>query len=148
MKEAIKDYQLFLDDIRVPEEVHKYTTQPIYDLYDWEIVRNYEEFVDRIKEMGVPWTISFDHDLGFDVFLEKDYEDYDPDTEKTGYDCAKWLLNHCLDNNLQPPQIVMIHSQNVVGSVNIKSLFTTYNKIHGDVKDSRRIVNYTEHGTN
>ena len=135
-------YELFLDDIRMPEEVFQYTAQPIYNIYDWKIVRNYNEFVKCVEENGIPETISFDHDLGFDVFLEKDYEDYDPDNEKNGYHCAKWLLNYCLDNELKPPIVVMIHSHNIVGSVNIKSLFETYNKVHGNPLDNKRIVNY------
>lgn len=136
------EYELFLDDTRMPEEVFAYTEQPIYDLLDWVIVRDYDEFVKCVEEQGIPWTISFDHDLGFDKFLEKDYEDYDPDTEKNGLHCAKWLINYCLDNELKPPQVVMIHSKNGEGSLDIRSVFETYNKVHGNPLDNRKIVNY------
>jgi len=48
--------------------------------------------------------------------------------EKTGYDCAKWLINYCIDNKKELPATILIHSMNPAGSLNIKSLFDTYNK--------------------
>ena len=48
--------------------------------------------------------------------------------EKTGYDCAKWLINYCMDNQLELPETILIHSMNPVGSLNIKSLFDSYYK--------------------
>jgi len=50
--------------------------------------------------------------------------------EKTGYHCAKWMINYCLDNNLNLPKKILIHSMNIVGSQNIISLFETFNKIY------------------
>lgn len=124
-----KTYNLFLDDIRNPGD-HYFKEMPIYEELDWVIIRNYEDFITYIEHKGIPNVISFDHDLGFDLFLEKDYEDYDPATEKTGYDCARWFINYCLDNNLSVTKTIYIHSQNPVGAENIKSLFDTYKKLY------------------
>ena len=120
-------YNLFLDDIRNPFDFY-FKETPMYDELDWIIVRNYNDFVYCVTRHGIPDVISFDHDLGFDLFLEKDYEDYDPTTEKTGNDCARWLINYCLDHNLPVTERIFIHSQNPVGAENIKSLFETYKK--------------------
>lgn len=49
--------------------------------------------------------------------------------EKTGYHCAKWLIDYCLDNNEELPKRVIVHSMNPYGSRNIKSLFDTYYKV-------------------
>lgn len=51
--------------------------------------------------------------------------------EKTGYSCAKWLLDYCMDNKLLLPKHILVHSMNPIGGENIKSLFDTYNKIYG-----------------
>lgn len=125
-----KDYFLFLDDIRMPAEVYGYTNTDIYLLDNWIIVRNYDEFIKHIEENGIPNIISFDHDLGFEHYEEQKNIDYNQFTEKTGYDCAKWLINYCLDNNLNIPTTILIHSMNIVGVENIKSLFNTYKKLY------------------
>jgi len=130
-------YNLFLDDFRSPEDVFNYTGQPLYLMNKWIIVRNYEEFVKAITELGVPDTVSFDHDLAdvhYDVqdHVDEDYYDLmSAQNEKTGYHCAQYLLNHCLDNELDIPKVVWIHSMNGPGAKNIDSLFTTYKKVHG-----------------
>ena len=38
--------------------------------------------------------------------------------EKTGYDCLKWLIDYCHDNNLIFPQL-LIHTMNEVGYTNM-----------------------------
>ena len=50
--------------------------------------------------------------------------------EKTGYHCAKWLIEYCIDNNEKLPAEIYIHSMNPAGSMNIKSLFETYYKLY------------------
>ena len=42
-------------------------------------------------------------------------------------DCAKWLVNYCLDRNLDLPEYY-IHTMNPIGAENIKSLFESYEK--------------------
>jgi hypothetical protein len=45
--------------------------------------------------------------------------------EKTGYDCAKWLVNYCLDNNQKLPNFI-IHSMNPVGTKNISDYLNDF----------------------
>ena len=40
--------------------------------------------------------------------------------EKTGFDCAKWLVDWCLENSLKLPDFV-VHSANPIGKQNIQS---------------------------
>ena len=40
--------------------------------------------------------------------------------EKTGFHCAKWLVDYCLDNDLRLPPF-QVHSANPVGRQNIQS---------------------------
>lgn len=103
------DYILFLDDERFP----------IYsDKYDTRIARTVEVAMAIIKEKGLPIRISFDHDLGTDT--------------GTGLDFAKALADYIMDNNLALPDnfSYTIHSQNPVGSANIKSFMESFLK-HG-----------------
>jgi len=137
MKKEREKYNLFLDDIRLPEECFSYTQQSIYIENDWVIVRSYDEFVKIIEEKGIPHMISFDHDRAdehYGVQDRIDQDDYDMYQEKTGFHCAKWLIYHCIDNELQLPKFVLIHSMNPVGSKNISSLFKTYEKIYKNGK--------------
>lgn len=120
-------YNLFLDDIRQPSGCNYVPSElrSVYLLNEWEVVRNYEEFVQIIKERGLPKLVSFDHDLA-DIH-------YDPETwtesfkyqEKTGMDCAKWLVDYCLDNKKLLPEF-LVHSQNPVGAKNILSLLINF----------------------
>ena len=128
MKNNIK-YNLFLDDFRDPRDSAFYTGQVIYNLVEWEVVRNYDEFIKIIIERGIPEIISLDHDLVAEHYGLEDYvwnNDYDQFKEKTGYHCAKWLIDYCIDNKLELPTEVLIHSMNPVGSANIRSLFDSY----------------------
>jgi hypothetical protein len=114
-------YNLFLDDIRMPQQASFYMPSHVRDLYrtqEWVIVRNYDEFVACIQERGMPYMVSFDHDLA--------EAHYDPSTwtesfqylDKTGYDCAKWMVEHMNENHLPLP-LVLVHSMNPVGKQNI-----------------------------
>ena len=120
------NYNLFLDDFRNPKDVYNYLRQPIYISVDWEIVRNYDEFVKIIQEKGIPNTISFDHDLADEHYMQR--LEYDQYIEKTGYHCAKWLIYYCIDNKKELPTTILIHSMNFAGSQNIQSLFDSYYK--------------------
>jgi hypothetical protein len=118
MEKNIK-YCLFLDDYRMPEDCFEYMRHIVYILEDWVVVRCYDEFIRYIQENDMPVMISFDHDISYD-------DDSIP--EKTGYDCAKWLINYCIDNKKELPATILVHSKNFAGSQNIISLFTTYYK--------------------
>lgn len=127
-------YNLFLDDIREPPIVGNYIypveLRPQYRLEKWIIVRNYNEFVSYIMSNGLPIKVSFDHDLADEHYAPEEYWDDRYSEwelkgnfkEKTGYDCAKWLKQYCIDNNSELP-LIFIHSANPVGANNIRFVF-------------------------
>jgi hypothetical protein len=106
---------LFLDDLRTIDMVY-----PNYNPKDWNIATDYFEFVKLIQKFGLPNFISFDHDLGLKSV------DANGD-EKTGYDCAKWLVDYCLDNNLNLPKW-QVHSANPVGRANISAYLNNFDR--------------------
>lgn len=120
---------IFLDDYRIPLNTFSYTKNFIY-LLDWVLVTNYDEFINDVINNGVAEVYSFDHDLGDEHYNNNPNIDYSQFKEKTGYDCAKWLIDYCLDNDLEFPKQIYIHSMNPHGSLNIESLFTTLNKVY------------------
>jgi hypothetical protein len=126
--------RLFLDDIRQPETCATYMPSPeMYVEENWDVVRDYKQFVNYIEENGVPDVISFDHDLA-DIH-------YDPTTwtegfvykEETGYDCAKWLLQYCVKNKIPVPEY-HVHSMNPIGKKNIEGIFESYERFKEKVK--------------
>jgi hypothetical protein len=124
----MSSYALFLDDIRIP-----LTTRHVYmPPYNWEIAKTYNEFVRLITEKGLPYFISFDHDLSHEhyPFNEPDggrsnpnVIPYDTYKEKTGYHCALWLIDYCAKNKLKLPQF-QVHSMNPIGKKNIENVLT------------------------
>ena len=118
-------YNLFLDDFRDPHDAFLLKGFPIYN-DEWIVVRNYDEFIKKVEELGIPEAVSFDHDLG-DAHYGKTSFDYNDETqEKTGYHCAKWLIYYCIDNKKELPAVILVHSLNYAGSQNIWSLFNSY----------------------
>jgi hypothetical protein len=115
---------LFLDDIRIPSDAYEYTKNPIYNK-NWDVVRNYQEFVDYINKNGMPSFISFDHDLADEHYVSLSESKKDSYTEKTGYECAKWLVDYCLDNSVELPHF-LVHSMNPVGKIRIESLLNNF----------------------
>jgi hypothetical protein len=133
---------LFLDDIRNPIDAIGLVPIALNGFYfgdDWVIVRNYLDFCNHIERNGLPDFISFDHDLADehynDLFSDenwaKDNNDinlkYDDYREKTGYECAKWLVDWCLDNKYSLPNFI-VHSQNPVGKKNIENYLNNAKK--------------------
>ena len=139
---------VFLDDLRFPylnpddysgvEKSNIYTFSSAYHYTgfrpfkdeEWIIVRNYNDFVDFFTQnveiiKNSDLFIAYDHDLSD--------EHYNPDIEnseykeKTGYDCAKWLCEYCLDNGVKYPEYY-IHSMNPVGKQNIDSYIANFKK--------------------
>jgi len=129
------NYNLFLGDIRIPVDVLLYINNTIYGTIRWEVVRNYSEFVSIIEEKGLPSKISFDHDLADEhyaprEFWDEKYNDWVKNQnflEKTGHDCAKWLTEYCVNNNLELPAY-LVHSMNPVGAKNITDHLENYLK--------------------
>ena len=119
---------IFLDDIRNPSDAFYYTYNPIYLKNEWIVVRNYEEFINDILVNGLSDIYSFDHDLGFEHYEHQEENiPYDDMEEKTGYHCAKWLVDFCMDNNLELPEYYA-HSINTVGRRNIIGYLDNYVK--------------------
>ncbi len=130
--------KIFLDDVREPKVCFGYKNDRVYLEDGWLTVKNYDEFVKAIQEHWKDIThISFDHDLAQehleDLFSNENWDKhdnliklkYETYTEKTGLDCAKWLLEYSQKDPEKVIQI-LVHSQNPVGRKNIQDLF-----IHG-----------------
>lgn len=127
---------LWLDDYRDPfnKKVDWLAYSPIGRNVDVVWVTTFQEFVDHIMIYGLPDGICFDHDLHDQHYrpsmYAKDgrYNKYYTDgtfTEKTGYDCAKWLVEYCMDNDKDVPPYG-IQSANPVGRENIDKLLKSY----------------------
>ena len=118
-------YNLFLDDLRDPNLF-------LNDTKTWVVVRTYNQFVETITKQGLPNFISFDHDLA-----DEHYEgivDYDNYKEKTGYDCAKWLVEYCMKTNQSLPEW-QVHSMNPVGRININMILSIYKDKEEDIHE-------------
>lgn len=140
MEETKFPIRIYLDDVRTPH------SDPIGG--DWIIVRDYDEFVKKVNEIGLSniHTISLDHDLGDTAIQEyynvkKNYSiDYSNIKEKTGFDCAKWLVDQFYDLNPKRLEMdhftkrdfpikfptVYTHSANPVGSANIMGYINNF----------------------
>ena len=123
-------YRIYLDDVRTPTGDN------------WIVVRNYDEFVIKVDEIGLENIdiISLDHDLG-DTAMKEYFDnvspnytlDYNNIKEKTGYDAAKFLVNQFYNEfperiNMTKNEkkngkftfpLVYVHSANPVGAHNI-----------------------------
>jgi len=116
--------KLYLDDIRTPLDK------------EWEVVRTFEELVKHIKQVGLENydVISLDHDLGDSAIQEyilngsPNYTlDYNNILEKTGMDCARFLVAESMSTSIPLPQIY-IHSANPIGSANMMGYVNNYLK--------------------
>ena len=116
--------KIYLDDVRTPLDL------------DWIIVRNYDEFISKVEEIGFEniELISLDHDLGDTAMAEwhrnvyHNYTlDYNNITEKTGMDCAKWLVDQWLEG--LPVVDVVVHLANAIGSANIMGYINNYRHV-------------------
>lgn len=95
-------YKLFLDDERLPVEGN------------WVVVRNYDAAVVAVETLGMPYYISFDHDLG---------------DSRTGYDFAKYLVEYDLLHDVWRKSedfSYYVHSQNPIGKENIERYLESY----------------------
>lgn len=120
---------LWLDDIRDPFVIKEwiYIIQYLKEEYleiedepcEVQWIRTQTEFEKYIKENGLPDLISFDNDLGIG--------------NGEGYDCAKWLVEYCMDNTVQLPKW-FIHSANPVAKENIENLLINFeNNYYGKI---------------
>lgn len=117
---------MWLDDVRDPERWLQGDYEAI--MYNVVWVKNYDEFVEYITEYGIPKIISFDHDLASEHYAPPEEWEHNYDawaatqsfTEKTGLDCAKWLVELCENYGFKLP-ITRVHSANPDGAKNIRS---------------------------
>lgn len=122
---------LWIDDIRNPyidNWLRDYAPQFVSGESNVVWVKNYDDFVNHIKFKGIPDMISFDHDLGEDIAREKvrmgtskKQARKQKKEVKSGFDCAKWLVDYCIDNQTPIPHFG-VHSANPVGAENIRGL--------------------------
>ena len=126
---------LWLDDVRDPFQNDWLNFSPIGKNVGVVWVTTYQEFVDWIMFYGLPDAVCFDHDLSDLQAFKSSYPEMVEDiecNEKTGFDCAKWLVDYCMDNNKSLPKYA-IQSANPVGKENINSLLTNFNKFNKNV---------------
>lgn len=129
---------LFLDDIRQPKDAFEYTKEEMFLNQEWAIVRNFDEFKNHIENNIMPNFISFDHDLADthytpqhlwnDYDKSKEWQDQQVHKEKTGYECAMWLVEYCINNGLQLPKYYC-HSMNPVGKDKILNTLDMHKKL-------------------
>lgn len=108
---------LWLDDLRKPDDFYLSGFNPIdcdVDELDVTWVKTEEEFKSYIQDKGLPAGICFDHDLG---------------PGGSGYECAKFLVEYCLDHNLDIP-LYDLQSMNPVGKRAIDCLLSNYHKFY------------------
>lgn len=129
--------KIYLDDVRTP-----------YDS-SWIVVRSYEEFIKKVAELGLEniETVSLDHDLD-ETAMQEYFNNVSPNykldylniKEKTGRDCAMWLIDHFYQTNnswssksrsekrstpIKFP-LVLTHSANPIGSANIMGCINNF----------------------
>jgi hypothetical protein len=144
--------KIYLDYVRTPVNT------------EWVIVRSYDEFVEKVNEIGLEniEVISLDHDLG-DTAMNEYFNNVSPNytldysniEEKTGMDCAKWLVNYYYDNyNLDEDLVsrkskkiigitfpkVYTHSANPIGSANIMGYINNFLMNEAQQQDCVRVT--------
>lgn len=138
----MKKVNIYLDDVRTP-----LPNPSTHETIEWTVVRNYDEFVNKITEVGLENIdlISLDHDLGDTAMMEwytnvaRNFKlNYDNITEKTGMDCTKWLVEQWM--NGEPVCKVMVHSANAIGSANMMGYINNYKHLKRLPQDCIRWV--------
>ena len=120
-------YRLYLDDIRYPPDNHP----------DWRIARNYHDALWYVKTYGLPYHVSFDHDLADVHYADENYSSrelflgddgkFSAPYEFTGYDFAKWLCQWIMDNDPDMTDFTFnVHSANPVGADNIRNYMANF----------------------
>ena len=151
--------RIYLDDVRTPNSPNN---EWVDGIEEWTVVRNFQEFVDIIIEVGLEniEVISLDHDLG-DTAMKEYFENvspnytlnYDNIQEKTGMDCAKFLVNYFYDTNLGrelmsrlekksqpfPFPKVFVHSANPIGSANMMGYINNFFMNEGRAQSCVRV---------
>ncbi len=121
--------KLFLDDFRNLSDVREYMLQSLRHHYaegdDWVIVRSYDQFLNYLQKhllAGKPpiTLVSFDHDLDKEHYQALHHPIiYDKFKVKTGYDCAKKMVELYQSIGMKLPETILSHSMNAAGRDNI-----------------------------
>ena len=107
---------IFLDDERDPIDIKLLMGK--FFRTEWVVVRNYQDFVNTVDEnIGNIDLVTFDHDIACVI----------DGHEKTGKDCADYLIYKCIENDVKFPNW-FVHTQNIIGKQNIISSIMTYLK--------------------
>lgn len=115
MNQDTRGLLLWLDDERDPANAKWHEYFPISSpSVAW--VKTYNEFTEWIEKNALPDAICFDHDLG---------------DGPSGMDAAKWLTEHCMNNNLALPKW-NIQSANPIGKQNISALLKSFARVRGN----------------
>lgn len=114
-KRLKSNLNLFLDDDRTP--YLEPTSEILPKGLDFEIVRNYQEFIEFFHLYGIPKFVSFDMDLcaeHYAAYLNLGYkyiDQYQNFKEKCGIDCVTHLIRICYFYGTDFPEY-QIHSLN------------------------------------
>lgn len=107
-----KKIVFWIDDERCPDW---FFPKEFYEEFTVIWIKDYHMFEFYLVHLGVPYEIHFDHDLGnSDMY--------------TGLDCAKLLVQYCMDNCESLPERYACHSSNPSGRDNILSVLDSYKK--------------------
>jgi len=129
--------RIYLDDVRTPVEGN------------WIVVRNYQEFVDKVNELGLDniELVSLDHDLGDTAMAE-----YFNNVSKN-YKLDYFLVDVFYDNNVDRFQMnrrdkkdsefkfptVYVHSANPIGAANIMGYINNFYMNEGQPQTCVRV---------
>ena len=140
---------IWLDDVRNPLTHDWLNFSPIGRDCNVIWVKSFADFCAYIVKNGLPTAICFDHDLGVKYpsnakelvanggkFVELTSGTYIEGTVEypTGMDCAKFLVDYCLDTEQELP-LFASQSANPSGRENILGLLNNFKKF----KDENRM---------
>lgn len=122
-------WNLFIDDERNLNDVTwaPWQVREKYRNEEWVVARSYGDAMIEVLNRGFPSFVSFDHDLGHDLY--------------TGHHFAKQLVeNDIISGDRESRQAYKfgqdfdfyVHSQNPIGKANIEGLLDNYLKYRND----------------
>lgn len=101
---------------------------------EWLLAKSYEEFCFLIDNLGIPDMVSLDHDLDETAMVEcmaaiaegREFN-YKAVKEKTGLDCARYLIKKCGESGVKIPKY-LVHTANPNGAANMIAELEAYKK--------------------
>ena len=142
-------YNLIIDDIRDAKDCYLHRErQKLVDFSGvpaglWDIVRNYDQFIFKIKKYGVPLRVSFDNDLCQNhmlLYIEAaksnifEYEEVQP---KMGVHALQWLLDFCKKEEKELP-IIYIHTANYFARFKMREMLGL--ESHAETKSEGGVI--------